>query len=88
MNIDDILKKERFRDLDLFLNKEMYKTAGKKLVGKMIEIFGTEIIARDWFYSPSTVFENKRAYDFCKDGKIPEVEKVLGRIEYGNFNAM
>ncbi len=51
MDIDDILKRKRFKSLDKYLTEEMHATAGELLVSKMIDVFESEARARDWFYS-------------------------------------
>ncbi len=83
MNIDDILKQEKFKELDLFLTEEMQKVAGKDLVKKMISVWESKEIARNWFYNNAIALGGKRPYDYCKEGKTKEVEDLLGRIEYG-----
>ena len=85
MIINDILKKQEFKDLDLFLASEMKRLTGKELYEKMIMILENEESARDWFYSPIFLLNEKRPYDYCLDGKIEEVERVLEHIEYGVF---
>ncbi|MDP3966063.1 MAG: MbcA/ParS/Xre antitoxin family protein [archaeon] len=80
MKIEDILKEERFKELDLFLTEEMKKFAGNDLIQKMKEVIGEED-ARNWFYSP--YLGGKRPYDYCKEGNTSEVRDILSRIEYG-----
>ncbi len=79
MDIDDIIKK-KFKDLDKFLTDEMYKTAGNDLIKIMIRVLGKEY-ARDWYFSKATGLNYERPYDYCRQGKQKEVEKLLGRIE-------
>lgn len=84
MNITDILERKEFKELDNFLNDEMGKYAGEKVIDKMTEVFGNRTIARDWFYSNALALGDKRPYDYCKEGKKKDVEDLLGRIEYGS----
>jgi len=86
MQIDDILKKGQFRELDLFLTEEMNNYAGTELVEKMIEFWESEKDARNWFYTPLLSLEGKRPYDYCKEGKADLVRSLLGRIESGVFS--
>ncbi|MBI4919197.1 DUF2384 domain-containing protein [archaeon] len=86
MNIDDILKQEKFKELDVFLNEEMIKLAGQDLVKKMTSIWGSEKAARDWFYSSALGLGDKRPYDYCKEGKKKDVEALLGRIAYDIYS--
>ncbi len=67
------------------LEKEMYNVAGKDLVERMIEVLGKENYL-EWFYSPNTVLNNKKPYDFCKEGKQSEVDDLIGRLEHGVFS--
>lgn len=85
MNINDILKQERFQNFDQFLTQQMYDYAGDDLVKKMIDVLDTEDYARDWFYSSLKSLGGKRPYDYCKKGDISEVEDILGRIEHGIY---
>lgn len=86
MEIDDILKGERFRELDSFLTEEMHRYAGDDLVKKMNEVMGTENRARNWFYSPLVHLGGERPYDYCKNGNLSEIEEMLGRIESGIYS--
>ncbi len=86
MRIDDILQQENFKELDSFLTKEMQKYAGDSLVTQMKLMFGSELEARAWFYSPSIALDSQRPYDYCKDGKINEIKDLLARIEYGVYS--
>ncbi len=87
MNIDDMLKQEQFKPLDEHLTKEMYKTAGKALVSRIMDVLETtEEGARNWYFSGSIPLGGKRPYDLCKDGKHQEVEDELGRMEYGVYS--
>ena len=84
MNIDDFLKQKQFKFLDDYLTKEMYSSAGKNLVSRMMDTLdATEEEARNWFYSPIGALGGRRPYDFCKEGNSQEVEKILSHIEYG-----
>jgi len=85
MQIDDILKQEQFKSLELFLDKEM-NNYGTELVKKSIDIFGSKESARDWFYTPLMALEGKRPYDYCREGKADLVRSLLGRIEAGVFS--
>ena len=85
MDIDDILKQERFNELDRFLTQEMHRLAGGSLVSRMNNVLGSEDRARNWFYSSIVSLGSKRPYDYCKAGDVTEVENLLGRIEYGVF---
>lgn len=93
MNIEDILKEERFRELDELLTEEMRKYAGKKLLKKMKAAFEMRAFekikrrkdwldqARQWFYSPNSSLKNSaRPYDYCKEGKISDLEPLLDHI--------
>ena len=84
MDINDIIAKEEFKSLDEFLNSEMDKFAGKELIKLIVDVWGDEEVARNWFYSNAIGLGGKRPYDYCKDGKIEEVKNLLGRIEYGS----
>ncbi len=86
MNIDDLLKQEKFKELDSFLNEEMQKTAGTDLIKKMVSVWGEEEAARNWFYSIAFGLGGKRPYDYCKSGNKKEVEDLLGRIEYSVYS--
>tara|TARA_Y100000310_G_scaffold345695_1_gene468433 strand:+ start:15700 stop:15960 length:261 start_codon:yes stop_codon:yes gene_type:complete len=86
MKIDDLLGLEQFKELDLFLTQEMHRLAGDDLVERMTNVLENEENARDWFYSPIKSLDDKRPYDYCKDGKISEVENVLNRIEHGVYS--
>lgn len=87
MNIDDFLQQESFKCLDEHLTKEMYNSAGKNLVSRIIEVLEvTEVEARDWFYSSRIALGGKRPYDLCKEGNSREVEKILSRIEHGVYS--
>jgi hypothetical protein len=83
MDIDDIIK-TKFKGLDKFLTEEMYQTAGKELVDKMIEVLETKDV-RGWYYSETRGLNYERPYDYCRKGKQKEVKKLLGRIEHGIF---
>ena len=85
MIINDLLKKQEFKELGLFLTSEMKKLIGNELYEKMVMIIKSEENARDWFYSPIFLLNGKRPYDYCLDGKTEEVERVLEHIEYGVF---
>lgn len=86
MRIDDILKQGQFRELDLFLTEEMHNYAGTNLTEKMIEVWESEKDARDWFYTPLKILKGKRPYDYCREGKIDEIESLLGRIDAGVYS--
>ncbi|PIN80860.1 hypothetical protein COV11_03170 [Candidatus Woesearchaeota archaeon CG10_big_fil_rev_8_21_14_0_10_30_7] len=86
MYIDDLLKQDKFKELDTFLSEEMHKYAGNDLVKQMLKIWESEASARNWFYSKIIALGNKRPYDFCKEGKIKEVSNLLGRIEHGVYS--
>lgn len=86
MKIDDILKREKFKELDLFLTTEMDRLAGKKLVEKMMKVMENEKHARDWFYTPLIPLNGKRPYDYCKEKKFSEIENLLERIENGIYS--
>ncbi len=86
MEIDDILKKERFKELDSFLTEEMHRYAGDDLVKKMKDALGAGNSARSWFYSPLISLGGKRPYDYCKNGNLSEIEDLLGRIEHGVYS--
>ena len=62
----------------------MYKTAGKKLADKIIEVFGDT--GENWYYLPWKALGNKTPYEFCRQEKFSEVEDVLIRIEHGVFS--
>lgn len=85
MQINDILKQEKFKDLNLFLTKEMYDCAKGDLVRKMIDVLDNETNAREWFYSPAKGLGGKRPYDYCKQGKNSEVEDLIMCIAYGVY---
>lgn len=86
MEIDDILKEEKFKELDSFLTEEMQRYAGDNLINKMKSTMGTENRARNWFYSPLVSLKGKRPYDYCKNGNLSEVEYMLGRMECGVYS--
>jgi len=85
MQINDILKQEKFKDLNSFLTKEMYDCAGDNLVRKMIDVLDNEINAREWFYSHVRGLGGERPYDYCKKGKNSEVEDLIMRLAYGVY---
>ena len=85
MDIDDILLDPKFKELDSFLTKEMYKLSDVYLLDNMYDVFGGQVNARNWFYSKSKQFNHKRPYDLCKEGRIEEVKDEIGRIIYGVF---
>jgi hypothetical protein len=85
MQIDDILKLEKFKELDELLNKEMRKYAGEKLIKRMKKVFYGEAAARDWFYSKLLPLGGKRPYDYCRTGRIEIIERELERIDKGVF---
>ena len=80
MKIDDILKKGP-KDLESYLIKEMYDTAGKDLVKKMVRFFGSINLARDWFYTPLIPLNYLRPYDYCKGQKNSEIDKLLDKLD-------
>ncbi|MBT3690996.1 DUF2384 domain-containing protein [Candidatus Woesearchaeota archaeon] len=86
MDINDILRKEEFRELENFLNREMHTLAGDFLMGRMLEVFNSGLVVRNWFYSKLPALDYDRPYDYCKDGRGREVEEVLGRIEHGIYS--
>lgn len=86
MQIGDILETEQFKGLNLFLTEEMHNYAGTNLFEKMIEIWESEKDARNWFYSPLISLGGERLYDYCKEGKIDEIESLLGRIDAGVYS--
>jgi uncharacterized protein (DUF2384 family) len=86
MNIDDLLKIEKFKELDYFLSSEMKRYAGEKLIEEMNSVFGNYEKSRDWFYSNLIVLGGERPYDYCKKGKTSEIKNILGRIEHGVVN--
>ncbi|MEI6732277.1 MAG: MbcA/ParS/Xre antitoxin family protein [archaeon] len=85
MDIDDILNKEEFKSLDLFLDNEMEKCAGGPLINQMIYVLESRMNARNWFYSNVKALGGKRPYDICKAGKSDQIRDILGQIEYGVF---
>ncbi len=86
MNIEDFLRKNEFENLNSFLYVEMYLTAEKDLVQKMIKVLETKEMALDWFYSRIQALGNKRPYDLCKEGEKYKVEQLLGRIEHSVYS--
>jgi uncharacterized protein (DUF2384 family) len=86
MNIEDFLKTEKFKELDLFLNSEMKKYAGDELIKKMKSVFGDFEKSRNWFYSNLKSLRNERPYDYCRKGNVSDINDLLGRIEHGIFN--
>jgi uncharacterized protein (DUF2384 family) len=76
MNIENALK---------HLTNEMKRLVGERLIKKMLEVFENEESARNWFYTHSVSFEEKRPYDYCIEGKIQEIENELEKIQYGVF---
>jgi uncharacterized protein (DUF2384 family) len=85
MNIDDILQKKEFKELDVFLTDEMNKYANQEMMKQMLDVFGDEKKARNWFYSKLIALGNKRPYDFCKKGEGEKVSDALGRMDSGNY---
>ena len=85
MDIDDILLDPQFKELDSFLNKEMYKLSDVDLLENMYDVFGKEGNARNWFYSRIHYLGNKRPYDLCREGRIELVRDELGRIRHGVY---
>lgn len=86
MDIDDLLGRKEFKELDNFLNEEMLKAAGDYLVGMMLELFVDQSSARNWFYSNNEALGGCRPYDYCKKGKGDEIEAIIGRIEHGIYS--
>jgi hypothetical protein len=89
MNIDDLLenfimnsndpKKEEFSSLSEYLDRELHLTAGKRLYYELLDFFDkNKIKMRNWYFSNNFSLGNERPYDFCKMGKVEEVEKLLG----------
>ena len=86
MDIDDILGLLEFKTLDTFLNKELERTAGSKLIEQMNYIFDSESDVRTWYFSNCIALGNKRPYDYCKMAKQQEVKDILERIEHGAYS--
>jgi hypothetical protein len=70
MNIDNLLKIEKFKELSKFLGSEMKKYARKELINKMKSVFGDYEKSRNWFYSNLISLGSKRPYNYCKRGDI------------------
>ncbi|MBC8435144.1 hypothetical protein H8D91_01435 [archaeon] len=85
MGIDDILMQEGFGEAVDRLYELMEETAGHDLVQEMEEFFGSEIIAKEWFYSTPKALGGKRPYDYCVEGKQEELSKVIVRLSNGVF---
>ena len=85
MDIDDLLLDPKFKELDSFLSKEMYRLSDTELIEEMRSVFDDEVYFRNWFYSNIHSMDNKRPYDLCKEGKLEEVKDVLGRIKYSVY---
>jgi len=86
MDIDDILKREEFKSLDEYLDKEFISNTKEVLYDKMIDLFGSHEKARNYFYSKIWALGNKRPYDYCLKGKQEEVYNELIAIEYGHLS--
>jgi uncharacterized protein (DUF2384 family) len=97
MNIDDILKGEKFKKshpllyaeikkFDTFLYEEMERTAGEELIFKMISTFADKEKARDWYYTNSLALGNKRPYDYCLKNKQYDIFSELVRMDHGIFS--
>jgi uncharacterized protein (DUF2384 family) len=86
MNIDDILKKSEYSNLNHFLTNEMHRSAGVDLVKRMFGVFKDQSKSRDWFYSNNVALGNRRPYDLCKEGNGSLVEVIVNRIEYGIYS--
>lgn len=86
MNINDFFELPEFESLDTFLNEELERTAGPKLIEKMNYLFDSEYNVRDWYFSNIIALGNKRPYDFCKMGKQQDVKDILCRIQYGVYS--
>ena len=57
-----------------------------RLYAKAVEVLGDHDSARDWFLAPNASLANKRPFDLADtDPGCVEVERLLGRIEYGVF---
>jgi len=90
MDIDDFLSREEFKKLNErerreYLIREMHKTADRALIAQMIDLFGTEEKAQNWFYRPIPALEKKRPYDVCKKGEVEKVKEVLDSLDYSVF---
>lgn len=83
MNIDDILKKDEFKSLDEYLDKEFISNTEDVMYKKMLEVFGTHEKARNYFYSKIVALGGKRPYDYCLEGKYEIIYNELGAIEHG-----
>jgi len=86
VDINDILRREEFKELEDFLNHEMHTLSGDFLMGRMLEVFNNGLIARNWFYTELPALDHYRPYDYCKDGRAHEVEELLGRLEHGIYS--
>lgn len=84
MKINDLLKK--VPGFDFFLTREMKRLAGKELLKEILDLCeGDESEAREFFYTPCALLEEKRPYDLCKKGEIEKVKQHVERLKYGVF---
>ncbi len=69
------------------MNKDlMYETAGTRLANKIVDIFGNEDKATEWYYSSCVALRNKSPYEYCEEGKYSEIEKIIFRMKWGSFS--
>jgi hypothetical protein len=89
MDIDDLLenfivnynlpKKIESSSFSEYLDKELCLTAEKRLYYTMLDFFKDDKIKmRMWYFSKNQDLRDERPYDFCKKGKLEEVESLLG----------
>jgi putative toxin-antitoxin system antitoxin component (TIGR02293 family) len=57
-----------------------------RLYARALDVLGDRESVRDWFMAPNPSFGGKRPFDLTQtDPGSVEVERLLGRIEYGVF---
>lgn len=86
MDISDILRQERFKELHDHLSCLMLETAGDYLMGRMIEVFGNNESAMNWYFSYNEAFNGMRPYDFLnaddpKENLRSQVENLINSMD-------
>jgi hypothetical protein len=81
MDLEDLLENFKMNpdcSLHEYLDREFHLTTGKKLYYQMLDYFkSNKIMTRNWYFSKNSNLRNERPYDFCRTGKVEEVEKLL-----------
>jgi len=65
---------------------KMSKPTKDDIMALAIEIFGSEILAKDWLSTPIHVLNNQPPNTKLRDKNgLREVEIILNKIKYGEF---